>query len=195
MEISEITEKLKVFKERATKATTNKEKRILFSDCELYLLDLEDIKDPSNDIIQSKKDFALISASLSLSYVDRKHSLPMQMINKVDEIIRLLGVWMILAFSSVFLAIPCIILSPVDFLLVNIGVMTVYNQISVQVKLFLARAILRCSGINVVIRGLKKEHFGKECALACFSHGSSMDAFLLTGAIPVQALTVVSFNF
>lgn len=195
MELSEITSKLKGFQSRAEKVVTNAEKRILYSDCELFLLKLEAIKDASKEIEQAKTDLSKISKGITLSFVDRKHSLPMKIINKVDEIIRLLGVWMILAFSSVFLAIPCILLSPVDFALVNMGLMSVYSQISVQTKVFLARAILHCSGINVVIRGLKRESFGKECALACFSHGSSMDAFLLTAAIPVQALTVVSSCF
>ena len=194
MELSEITATIKSFRNRAEKSVTNSEKRILYSDCELFLIKLEAIKDASKEIEQSKAALSEISGAITLSYVDRKHSLPMQFINKIDEFIRLMGVWMILAFSSVFLAIPCIILSPVDFFLVNAGFMTVYSQISVQVKLFLARAILHCSGINVVVRGLKRESFGKECVLACFSHGSSMDAFLLTGVIPVQALTVVSLR-
>jgi hypothetical protein len=115
----------------------------------------------------------------------------MKIVDRCDEVIRLVGVLLVLATSSVLVAFPCILLSPLDYLLVNFGIIDVFHQISVQVKLFLARTILLISGINVVVDGVDKKSFGKECVLTCFSHASSMDAFLLTGAIPVTALTVV----
>jgi hypothetical protein len=182
-------------KKRVKTCSSNAEKVAVYSDCELLVMDIEAqiTKDQTpKELVALKDELSALSGSINLSYIKRKQSAPMKIINKIDEVVRLIAVWLILAVSSVVLAIPCILLSPVDFVLVNLGVMSVYNQISVIVKLFLARLILKCSGIHVVINGLKRDSFGKECVLACFSHSSSMDAFLLTGAIPVTALTVVS---
>lgn len=192
MDLKEISKKIDKFKQQAATCSTNKEKRILYSDVELLVVKIESSKDTSKEATELKQQLSDISAGIQLGYVNRKHSLPMKIINKIDEVVRLVAVWLILAVSSVLFAIPCILLSPVDFLLVHMGVISVYNQLSVLSKLFLARSILHCSGINVVMKGVKRENFGKECVLACFSHGSSMDAFLLTAAIPVTALTVVS---
>lgn len=193
MNLAEVTAKIEEFKKKAPTCLTNKEKRILYSDCELLVVKIESSKDASKEAMELKRQLTEISSGIQLGYVNRKYSLPMKIINKIDEVVRLVAVWLILAVSSVLFAIPCILLSPIDFILVNLGVISVYNQLSVLAKLFLARSILHCSGINVVMKGVKKENFGKECALACFSHGSSMDAFLLTAAIPVTALTVVRF--
>jgi hypothetical protein len=182
-------------KKRVKACSTNAEKVAVYSDCELLVMDIEaEIAkcEAPKELVTLKDELSALSGSINLSYIKRKQSAPMKIINKIDEVVRLIAVWLILAVSSVVLAIPCILLSPVDFVLVNLGVISVYKQISVIVKLFLARIILKCSGIHVVIDGLKRESFGKECVLACFSHSSSMDAFLLTGAIPVTALTVVS---
>lgn len=196
--IKEISTAVDDVKKRAKECSTNPEKVIVYSDCELLIMDIEEqiAKDNTEkkELQALKDELSSLSGSINLSYIKRKKSLPMKILDKIDEVLRLIAVWLILAISSVFMAIPCIVLSPIDFVLVHLGIISVYNQIAVQVKLFLARLILKCSGIHVVINGLKRDSFGKECVLACFSHSSSMDAFLLTGAIPVTALTVVSSN-
>lgn len=196
--IEQIRKEAEAAKAKAKSCSTNAEKMAAYSVLELLALDIDELisKDsPQSELVQLKEELSKISGSINLSYVKRRQSLPMKFLNKIDEVIRLIAVWLILAVSSVTMAIPCIFLSPVDFALVHMGVISVYQQISVQTKLFLARLILKCSGIHVEINGLKRESFGKQCVLACFSHSSSMDAFLLTGAIPVTALTVVSDNF
>lgn len=182
-------------KKRATACVSNADKVATYSVLELLVLDIEEVlskETEDNELIELKEELSKISGSINLSYVKRKQSLPIRILAKVDEFLRLIAVWLILAVSSVTLAIPCIFFSPIDFLLVHMGVISVYQQLAVLVKTFLARLILKCSGIHVVISGVKKESFGKECVLACFSHSSSMDAFLLTAAIPVMALIVVS---
>jgi len=191
--VKELVAAAELAKKRGKSCTTNAEKVAAYAEIELLILDVDAnlAKEGTNQKLEDlKNELSTLSRSINLSYVKRKQSSFMKMINKIDEVIRLIAVWLILAISSVFMAIPCIILSPVDFVLYHLGVISVYQQLSVRVKLFIARLILKCSGIHVEINGLQKESFGKECVLACFSHSSSMDAFLLTGAIPVTALTV-----
>lgn len=192
--IEKLRKEAEAAKKRAKACVTNADKVAAYSILELLVLDIDESmskEKPEEELIDLKAELSKLAGSINLSYVKRKQSFPMKIVSKIDEVIRLIAVWLILAVSSVFMAIPCIFLSPIDFILVHLGVISVYHQISVIVKLFLARLILKCSGIHVEIEGLKKESFGKECALACFSHSSSMDAFLLTASIPVTALTVV----
>ena len=184
--VKELVAAAELAKKRGKSCTTNAEKVAAYAEIELLILDVDAnlAKEGTNQKLEDlKNELSTLSRSINLSYVKRKQSSFMKMINKIDEVIRLIAVWLILAISSVFMAIPCIILSPMDFVLYHMGV------ISVSVKLLIARLILKCSGIHVEINGLQKESFDKECVLACFSHSSSMDAFLLTGAIPATALT------
>jgi hypothetical protein len=197
MATKEISQKFADLKKAAALCLTqsNVEKRVVYSDIELLILDIEVMQNDkvtkSEELQKIKEELEALSGTIKLGYVNRKYSWWMKVVDRCDEVIRLVGVLLVLATSSVLVAFPCILLSPLDYLLVNFGIIDVFHQISVQVKLFLARTILLISGINVVVDGVDKKSFGKECVLTCFSHASSMDAFLLTGAIPVTALTVV----
>ena len=195
MELSDLCTLVASLKDRVALCSTNHEQRQAYSDCELLILRLEKILTVQPDdekCIMLRDELAVMSTGMRLSYIYRPQSLLMKIVNKLDELVRLLAVWIMLTICSIFVAIPCILLTPIDYLLVKCGIISVYWQISVVCKLFLSRMILRASGIQLEIQGMKTEHFGKECVLACFSHASSMDAFLITAAIPVTALTVVS---
>jgi hypothetical protein len=183
-------------KKRAKACTTNVEKVSAHATLELLVLDIEDvIKENANpELIELKDELSKIAGDITLSYMNRNHSFLVRIFDKVDEFLRLIAIWLILALSSVTVAIPCIILSPLDSVLVNLGVISVYQQIAVLAKRFIAHLCLKCSGIHLVVTGMRKEAFGKECVLTCFSHSSSMDAFLLAGSIPVMALIVVSVD-
>lgn len=195
MELNDLTVQVGSLRKRVADSTTNNAKRHLYSEAELLLIRLERVLQRNKDdseLKQIKDELVSISSTVSLAYVQRSYSTPMKFLHKIDEILRLIGVWLMLTLASIFVALPCILLLPLDFLLVTCGIMSVYAQISVNCKLFLARTMLRLSGIYVVVEGLDVKAFGKECVLACFTHASSMDAFLTTATIPVTALTVVS---
>lgn len=196
MDLGELSLLISSLRRKAGECVTNSERLAVFAECELLGVAVDRQKVKYNDdarLKNLKDDISQISSSLALRYVSRPVSHVMKILHKIDEVSRLLAVWLALMLASVFLAIPCILLTAVDFILVRCGIISVYMQISVQCKLFIAHTILRLSGIYVVIEGLQQESFGKACAMACFSHASSMDAFLLASAIPVTALTVVSF--
>ena len=195
MNVKEISSKVDELKGRQPKCVANVEKRILYSDSELLIIAIEKLiakNGESAELTKFKEELAVLSESIKLGFVKRSSNFLLKLIDNIDQIVRVVGVWLILATGSVILAIPCIVLTPIDFLLVSCGLMSVYHQLSIFAKLFLARTILRVSAIFVKVEGLDRKDFGKECVLACFSHASSMDAFLLTATIPVTALTVVS---
>lgn len=197
MELGEFALQASALKRRASDCITNNAKRHLYSETEFLLIRLDRALQRNKEdaeLIQLRDEIVSLSSAITLSYVQRTHSTPMRILHKIDEILRLIGVWLTLTLASIFVALPCILLSPLDYILVNCGIMSVYAQISVTCKLFLSRTMLRLSGIHAVVEGLNVNTFGKECVLACFSHSSSMDAFLITSAIPVTALTVVSIS-
>jgi hypothetical protein len=181
-------------KSRLPGVLTNADKRRLYSDSELLLMDVDRqiCKHPNAVLNGLRDELSQISAGLALTYVYRPTSTVMKVLNKVDQVVRTVAVWLLLALTSIFFALPCIMLSPLDFLLVTFGIIDVYSQISVVSKMFLAQTLLRVAGIHLVTEGLDQSYFGSDCVLACFSHASSMDGFLITSAIPVNALTVVS---
>jgi len=74
-------------------------------------------------------------------------------IDKLDQLIRLISVWLFLIIASIFIAIPCILFTPIDYLLVKYKVLPVYHQISVLLTVFTAQTILRLSGIALVLHG------------------------------------------
>jgi hypothetical protein len=74
-------------------------------------------------------------------------------IDKLDQLIRLTSVWLFLIIASIFIAIPCILFTPIDYLLVKYKILPVYHQISVLLTVFTAQTILRLSGIALVLHG------------------------------------------
>ena len=77
-------------------------------------------------------------------------------------------------------------------------------------KCFLSKLVLVLSGVHLEVEGLEREDgnsnnkdeegrnssntsgnpFGKECVLACFSHSSNLDAFIIYAAIPTFHHTI-----
>ena len=77
----------------------------------------------------------------------------MYIIDRLDQFIRLIAVWLFLIIASIFISIPCILFTPIDYLLVKHKIIPVYHQISVLLKVFTAQTILRLSGIALVLHG------------------------------------------
>mmetsp|Transcript_17383 Transcript_17383/g.29150 ORF Transcript_17383/g.29150 Transcript_17383/m.29150 type:complete len:433 (+) Transcript_17383:116-1414(+) len=184
---------------RKDRCTTNQDKRMLYAETELLIMDIDDMislgKVESEQLNTPKEELAALSESLSLAFVKRPGSYLVKIIRKIDEMMRLIAVWLILAASAIVFAFPCILLAPLDYILVSSGILSVFHQVSVQSKLFISRCIIIVSGTHVVHEveghgGDVYKNFGKQCVLTCFSHASSMDAFLITATIPVTALTV-----
>lgn len=197
MDLTDVTRLVDELSNRAQLNLSNAERRILYSESELLILQIQKTlrKQSDPELLKLKDQLTRVSSSIQLHYVNRHSSSMIGAFNKVDEIVRLIAVWLLLTIASVFFALPYILLSPIDYLLVNCGIISVHYQISVVCKLFLARSLLRVSGIHLDLEGVDRSDFGKECVLACFTHASSLDAFLLSATIPVIALTVVSIIF
>ena len=109
----------------------NWEKRVLYSECELLKMEIEEAggmslggagdssprKDGGNAISvlreQSLEELQQLSEALKLGFVRRRR----QWWDKIDEITRLVGVWLVLMIFAIFFAPLGILLRPLDYLL------------------------------------------------------------------------------
>ncbi len=116
-----------------------------------------------------------------------------KILGKVEEFFRLIVTWSFLIVSSTLLALPCLFLVPLDYFLIKTKIIRPSQQISVNCKRFIAYGVIKLSGIHLVEENDGGySNFGKECSLICFSHASTMDAFIFSAVIPVRHYTLVS---
>ena len=172
---------------------SNKEKRVFYARSEILKIRFEDLKNENTNTPVTDADISnviAISNELNLSYVRYGGSILVVLIEKLDELLRFVGVWSCIIVGAVFLAIPSIIIKQLDYFLLYRGMISPFNQFSVMAKRFLNYAVLALSGISLVIDGMDLNYFGSSCVLTCFSHSSTMDAFILSFVIPTRQYTV-----
>jgi uncharacterized membrane protein len=171
-------------KSNISKIISNHSRRLYYARSELLKFEIGNlIKDSESDsfIDESLVFLNGVSEEMKLSYVSRPcSSILFFILDKIDELIRFLGVWSCIVVSAVFLAIPCILIKPLDYFLLYRGIITPFQQISVNAKRFIAGSIILLSGISLVTEDMDLAYFGSSCVLTCFSHSSTMDAFILS---------------
>lgn len=190
-EILDRATELKALAEKGFKS--NYERRVTYSNIELLIIKIDDYTTENGtetDITELKEELSALSSTINLAYVKRGNSGLLKVIDKLDSLMRLLTVWFFLITSAAFIALPCILFSPVDSLLVKHGIIKPYHQVGVQSKMFIARKILQLSGIHLLVEGLNRDMLGKEMAMVCFSHASTMDAFISAATLPVIGYTL-----
>lgn len=172
---------------------SNKQKRVFYARNEILKIRFEDLKNENAGTPVTDVDISNVTAlsnELNLSYVRYGGSILIVLIEKVDELLRFVGVWSCIIIGAVFLAIPSIIIKQLDYYLLYRGIISPFNQFSVLAKRFLNYAVLALSGISLVVDGMDLNYFGSSCVLTCFSHSSTMDAFILSFVIPTRQYTV-----
>ena len=177
---------------------TNRERRVFYARSELLKIRIEDLN-KSSDKEDKKEDVSLdndiselqeISDSLKLSFVTHGGSLITTLFEKIDELLRFVGVWTCIIVGAVFLAVPSIIIKQLDYILLYRGIISPFQQFSVLAKRFMNYSVLALSGISLVVDGMDLKYFGSSCVITCFSHSSTMDAFILSYVIPTRHFTI-----
>lgn len=155
-------------------AAANVGRRKIHADVELLRLDANDPTfDERLDVLVSK---------LSLIPLKRKASLLL----KLDSILRFCGlVSCFLTFASV-LALPMLMLKPLDDYLVKKNVISANKMGSEIIKRFIGKVILQVYGMSYMAEGRDIKFFEENSVLLTFSHASNSDAFLLAGTTPVR---------
>ncbi len=178
----------------------NFERRVLHAECELLILDIDALlDDPAEECVKTleelKLSLSVIASQIKLIFSRRKVSVLANLILTLDEIIRTFALYSFLALSSILLALPCVFVRPVDVFLVKFGLINSKFQISNMCKCFIGNTIIKLSGISLITEGQHTATFGKVCSLVCFSHASTMDAFILSAVVPVRHYSLVSETF
>ena len=174
-------------------ALSNREKRYFYACSELLKIKFDDLRKIHEDfqlIDENIADLKKISDQLNLSFVSHGGSFLTVLFEKIDEFLRFTGVWTCIIVGAVFLAVPSIIIKQLDYYLLYRGIISPFQQFSVLAKRFMNYSVLALSGISLVVDGMDMDFFGKSCVITCFSHSSTMDAFILSYVIPTRHYTI-----
>ena len=173
----------------------NVEKRVWYSRASLLLEDLyehEILCKNDNDKENLKLMVSDIEGklkSIKLGYV--KVPKYMKLFLYIDEIVRLSAVWSCLILTGIFIALPSILIKPIDYYLVHYNIINNKYQMNVLAKRGIAKFILLLSGISLEIQGLENtKDMGGKKYLLLWSHASTMDAFITSAAFSVRHYTL-----
>jgi hypothetical protein len=185
----------------------NYNRRFHYAESELIIMDLERVfKDKENYHLNEKEmklkdcleDLLIISKQLKLLYAPHYYqkSFLNYIFYKIDEVHRSIAVFLSFIFFGLFITLPSILLClrSIDILLIKMGFTNAFYQMSNSLKTLTARFIIRCAGVEILTENLDYSHFGKDCSLITFSHSSTIDAFVISVAIPVRHYTLVSWG-
>jgi 1-acyl-sn-glycerol-3-phosphate acyltransferase len=163
-------------------------KRILYADCELLRMDIEDDKEflNSDTGIQMQSDLKSYCELLNIGTVKRKG----HVLDIFDELLRLVSVCFCLISFAVFFAVPSIMLYPLDKVLLRYGLVDRSYQSTVLIKRVIGKCIIMISGIDAHVQGLDEKTFAKSKNLAFYSHGSTLDPFIIAATCPVRHLSI-----
>lgn len=121
--------------------------------------------------------------ALKLGFVRRRR----QWWDRLDEATRLVGVCLCLVLFSIVCSPLGLLLRPLDFVLVSARVLPPHLQASLLLKRGMGYVLLWAAGVVLVEEGLEggSEAFFEShaCVLCCFSHASTLDAFIIAGAL------------
>ncbi len=173
----------------------NVEKRIWYSQASLLLEDLYGHQILCKNDNDKEKLNLMISdiegklKTIKLGYI--KVSKYMKLFLYIDEIVRLFAVWSFLILTGIFIALPSILIKPIDYYLVHNNIIDHKYQINVLAKRGIAKFILLLSGISLEIQGLENtKDMGGKKYLLLWSHASTMDAFITAAAFSARNYTL-----
>ena len=194
-----ITERFNKLKARAedTESHNNLTLRQIYVELELLKLDIEEGKDAlyNKSSKEGKSATGIISeinqlqSQLKLKHAPYKRTL----LNFIDELLRVIAVWSFLMSAAVFLVIPCLIIMPLEgFISTYILRLKKKYYLASYLKVWISQTVLLVAGINNTVQfEVEESETFKDKSIVCFSHGSTMDAFLITGSIKCNNYTLV----
>jgi hypothetical protein len=140
-----------------------------------------------NQVIAIKEKIQTIREAIKLSYTNKKNSL----LYRIDETIRAISVIICLMTTSTFLSLPSILFKPLDEYLTKKKFIHPKYQFSVLCRRLISKLIMLLAGVKLIVLGDEDEKFQKT-SIVCFSHASSLDAFIVSAAVPTKSHILVS---
>lgn len=172
----------------ASSRSTNHDRRVLFAEAELFRMRYEET--PLTGVAERLRETQLAELQALLKALNlqrEKHF----WYDSIDRWICGIAGWVWLLTSTCFLAPPVLVLKPLDFWLVQKGLLSPHSQMSELIEKFIANVMLLLSGADmVVINGDAGAFASAKCPLVTFSHGSTLDTFVLGSLIPMRQNTL-----
>ena len=191
-----ISKRFETLKDSFQKETslTNHLKRIYHSKFELLLLEIEENEEKfqknkeksrnfEEEEEQIKREINELILILKLNYLTIKSSI----FTFFFDFLRLFIVILILFTSGMIISLPMLLLRVTDHFLYHLNLYQPYKVISVATKQFLGIMILFSSGIVIKSEGLEEFSISSKRNLICFTHGSTIDAFVLGSTLPIPS--------
>ena len=178
-------EKVVKASETGDSVLTNKVRRSLYAEVELFKLEWEE---KECDYIHKHKDeIDRILKLLDLKPVSKRNA---PIIYWVDVVFRFIGVVAGFITLGIILPIPIIVLRMIDYILLSLGILTPFNLMSGYVRRFLSKFLLVLSGVEVEVTTEDsssniRDYFDASCSILTFSHSSNLDGFLVSGSCPI----------
>eukprot|EP01031_Cornospumella_fuschlensis_P027990 gene27990-33799_t len=174
------------------------QRRSLFARCELLVMKINDLLAEDSSLNESEQQrlqesirrLQNSSGKVKLSRASMGQNIVIVLLCRIDEFLRLVATWSFLILSSIFIALPCVFLLPLDHLLLHYKLVAPSQQINIYGKRFIAKSMMALSGVDIKVEDLRSSTFANECSIVCFSHASTMDAFLISLAIPLRHYTM-----
>lgn len=190
----EFQELVELDKEMSSKS--NADRRNIYARGQLLVMDIEDASKDGVISPESQEKIEKLEAISKNSKLVRirtkRNNGLVHFFDTITGTIRTTAVVIFLLLSGIIVALPCVMLRPLEYVLLKVGVMSPHNRLSVLTKKFIGGMILLLAGIEVIPEGLQVDKFGKELSILCFSHASTLDAFIIGLVVPVFHHTLVS---
>jgi hypothetical protein len=176
----------------STTSIENNERRRIYAEAALLKIEIEL---DNSDISPSNKEKVLDQLLEIQNKVNLKQVTPSSNIffSLVDPLIRITAVWQCLFTFSFTLLVPSLVLLPFEKLLFYfLNIRSKYHTSNIF-KHFIAHYILIVSGVNAKISHETDEQEAfQDASIVFYSHGSTIDAFLISYAISPKTYALVS---
>lgn len=169
----------------------NAERRRLYAEAGLLKIEIES---GDFDSLKYNKEKLLEQLIEIQSKLDLKQVTPASNIfSLIDSLIRITAVWQCLFTFPFTLVLPSLILLPLEKVIFFIFNIRSKYHLSNIAKHFIANYILVVSGVSTVVsyETSEKETF-RDASIVCYSHGSTIDAFLISYSISPKTYALVS---
>ena len=164
-------------------------KRRLYAESELLRMDIDEDSAFAQGVegLRIKNELGKYNESFNITATKRLK----RTYDILDEIIRLSAACFTLMTTAVFFSIPIIIINPLDFLLMKLKIISSSEQkIAKKLKQMIAEYILLVSGIEMVVEIKDRETLTKTRTLTFYSHGSTLDPFMIAATCPVRHVSI-----
>ena len=163
-------------------------KRKLYAESELLRMDIEQNTTFAQGVegLRIKNELGKYNETFNITATRRTK----RFYDMLDEIIRLSAACFTLMTTAVFFSIPIIFINPLDYLLVRFNIISSDYKIAKLLKQKICQFILLVSGIEMVVNIQDTETFITTRTLTFYSHGSTLDPFMIGATCPVRHVSI-----